>query len=104
MPSDREQGTSAAQRLVLTGRVDVSRARALHLEARALHDLGSDVSVEWSEVEALDAAALQILLALDRALRAAGRRLRVSPPSEAVSQTLALTGLAQYFAAEAAAP
>lgn len=104
MASGRIAAAGGAHRLVLAGRVDVNRARTLHQEVCAVYDLGGDVSIDWSEIEALDAAALQILLALHVAMRAAGRRLDASPPSAAVTRTLALAGLTHLFAGEAPAP
>jgi anti-anti-sigma factor len=103
MPSGRDAATSAP-RLVIAGRVDINRARALHQEVCALWDQGRELSIDWSEVEVLDAAGLQILLALHVAMKAAERRLTVSAPSAAVAQTLALAGLTQVFSEEAALP
>jgi anti-anti-sigma factor len=84
--------------------VDINRARAVHQEICALWDLGRDLTVDWSEVELLDAAGLQVLLALALAMQAAGRRLTLSAPSAAVAQTLALAGLTHVFSGEAALP
>jgi anti-anti-sigma factor len=104
MPLDREPAPGASHRLVLEGRVDINRARALHQEVRALHDLAHDVCLDWGGVEALDAAGLQILLAFCVAMRASGLVLETGAPSPAVAQTLALAGLTTFFSGETAAP
>jgi len=92
------------QRLVLAGRVDVNRARELHQEVRALFDQGRDVSVDWSQVEAFDAAGLQILIALQLAMEATGQRLDVTAPPPPVARTLALAGLTHFFSGQAIEP
>jgi anti-anti-sigma factor len=103
MTSGRD-AAPGAPRLVIAGRVDINRARALHQEVCALWDQGRDLTIDWSGVELLDAAGLQILLALQLAMQAAGRRLTTSAPSAAVARTLALAGLTHFFSGEAALP
>lgn len=84
-------------RLDLGGRVDIAEVRTLHARARAAYDQPGDVLVDWRDVELLDAAALQVVLALHQALAAAGRRLVVTPPPPPVAETLALAGVTRTF-------
>lgn len=104
MSPGRDADNMAARVLKLAGRVDVNQARSLHQEVMALHDQGHDVMVDWTQVTALDAAALQILLAFKLALQAAGRRLDVTEPSAAVVQSLALAGVSEIFSRGKASP
>jgi anti-anti-sigma factor len=104
MARDGDGSPELSHRLVLTGRVDVNRARALHQEVCALCERGGEILIDWCAVDLLDSAALQLLLALDRAARSAGIALVATRPSPAVARTLALAGLQRLFAGEVPSP
>ncbi len=58
----------------LTGPLDQYAAESLKTTALPLLEAGSDVSFDFSDVEYIHAAALQVLIALQKDLKAAGGR------------------------------
>ena len=78
--------------LELSGTVDVASAGRLREEALRLAAAGGAVILDWAECRYLDAAALQILLALQRRLETAGGSLRVGRDASAVREWLAMAG------------
>lgn len=86
--------------LVLRGRVDVSEARVLHEVALALAPCSSGVTVDCADVERLDAAAVQVLLALRTRLVAAGATLRCAHVLPTVEAILRLAGVREALIGE----
>ncbi|MGA2447058.1 MAG: STAS domain-containing protein [Polyangiaceae bacterium] len=79
--------------LRLSGAVDVARVRPLLDVARSCGAGGSPVIIECSAVERLDAAGLQVLLALAKKLRSANLDVKLRGPSEAVLEAVRLAGV-----------
>jgi anti-anti-sigma factor len=80
--------------LQLSGVVDIFDASALHAAAReVVASNTTGVVVTLGDVEAVDTAATQVLLALKRALAADGRRLRLEAVPEPVRELWRLAGL-----------
>jgi anti-anti-sigma factor len=79
--------------LRLSGAVDVSRVRALLDAARSCGAGRSPVVIECSAVERLDAAGLQVLLALAKKLQSVNLDVRLRSPSEAVLAAVRLAGV-----------
>jgi anti-anti-sigma factor len=79
--------------LRLEGAIGVAQARALHARALELASQGGDVTVRASLVSHLDAAAVQVLIALSAALKSRGRTLAIADLPVSVSHTLQLAGL-----------
>ena len=68
--------------------------RALALEAV---ESGNDVQLQLEGLDRLDTSALQILLALDGQLRAAGRKLELRQVSARLREWFALAGAEEQF-------
>ncbi len=80
--------------LGLSGVVDVGEASVLHAAAReAERDAPRAVVVRLEKVDGLDTSAIQILLALERALATSGRVLRLESPPPAVAELWRRAGL-----------
>jgi anti-anti-sigma regulatory factor len=82
--------------LTLTGIVDIFDAEALTEQARrALNDTKAvSVAVDLSRLERIDVTTLQVLLALQGDVLAAGRAFTVNDPPQALTRTLKELGLA----------
>lgn len=78
--------------LELSGAVDVRCAAELRAAAIALARRGTDVRIDCEAVERLDVTALQILLALDAHLRAAGKHLRLTSVPAGLEDQLRAAG------------
>ncbi len=79
--------------LALAGMADVRTARQLHRAAREVLDAAGDVTVDVTGVAHLDAAALQILIALRRALAEHGRGMCCIGVSDGVRTMVRHAGL-----------
>jgi anti-anti-sigma regulatory factor len=93
MTSVRLVKSKKGPRLVLKGNVTVVSAGRLHRTALEAVELNVDVTADLGAAEDLDASALQILLALRRALEARGRNLRLTGSSPLQDESLRLAGL-----------
>ncbi len=92
LPTEAAAGPRATLRL--HGPLGVVQAEQLRQVAREiLASPPGPVRLDWRGAEALSAAALQVLLALETDLKAGGRGLEPGPASEAVRKTLRLCGL-----------
>lgn len=80
--------------VVLGGEVGIALAGELRAACVEASDLASDVTLDWGELAHLDAAALQVLIALRERLHAQGRKLRATAPSARLADVLAIAGLA----------
>lgn len=90
--SERDVGVC----IKLSGQARVDTA-ALLMEQLAGFQHSKDVLPDWEEVEHVDASVLQVLLALNQQLEAAGRRLRVQIDNPHVREHLQVAGLAEFF-------
>ena len=79
--------------LELSGEVNVFSAAQLHEEAMRLADQGCEVLVAAEQLTGLDAAIVQVLLALKMALGRQGRRLQFRGVTEELGETLRIAGL-----------
>ena len=70
------------------------------LKTRLQEHIEADVAVvfEFSQVERVDTAALQLIASFAQQRRAQQRECRISDPSEAWTRTVALLGLGTQFA------
>lgn len=75
----------------LAGSLTIPYAAEKHAELRALAEAGLE-RLDLSAIEACDASGVQLLLALRRSLRAAGRALRIEPASDAVAEAMRRCG------------
>lgn len=96
--------TDAELRLPLRGTVGVALAPALRARALELAEDARDVTVACDEVEHLDATALQLLVALRRAVEARGGRFALAGVPDAVRHYLTLAGLGGLATAHPTAP
>ncbi len=78
--------------LTLSGNVTILVADQLVASAREAAEHG-DVTVDLSEVEHVDTAGLQVLLALRKTLHSRARRLVLRRVPEGVARFLAVSGL-----------
>jgi anti-anti-sigma factor len=83
--------------LYLSGAVNAGSARLLRDTARTCADAGAGVVVDCSQAESLDAAGLQVIIALSRKLRAKNLKLHLSQPSDAVRAVLRMVALGDEF-------
>ena len=86
------QVTPEGSRLALAGTVNIMLAEELLGAARRVATDGP-VQVDLAEVEHLDTSALQVLLVLREAVRAAGGTWAMGPVPDRVRQYLRLSGL-----------
>ncbi|MBS2539344.1 STAS domain-containing protein [Catenulispora sp. NF23] len=86
-----------AATVVVTGDVDLATADRLHTAVRPLVVPGSEIRVDCAGVQFLDSAGLRVLLALDRATHDVGAALVLTAPSDVVTRTLRLAGVAGVF-------
>jgi anti-anti-sigma factor len=86
------------QELKLLGDINVSLSADLHRECVQIAHRGQDAIVDCEAVESFDAAALQILVALQEALSSHGRSLQLSKPSREVQEMIGLAGLKKHLA------
>lgn len=95
--TEGEQGRD--WQLVLEGVVDVSTAASLQRALLPILERPANVTVECEHLERVDAAALQLLLALQQELQPHGHALRLHHGSSQLQDQLDLAGVAQAFAA-----
>ncbi len=82
--------------LTLSGVVDVFDAASLHIAAvEAAEAAPAGVVVRMSAVEAIDGSITQVLLALRRALVAAGKTLRLEAVPASVAERWRAAGLTE---------
>ncbi len=91
----RLEARDGTERLVLAGVIDVQIAVDVHRAAVEAARSGLDVVIDAGDVEYLDVAALQVLLALRQALAAAGRAFHVEPISAPARDCCDRSGLRQ---------
>ena len=77
----------------LAGVVDAGAAIPLHQNARELAGARKPVVIELSAAERLDASALQILLALQKAMTASGKTLSVAATPPQIRNYLEIAGV-----------
>ena len=82
------------------GAADVSRARELFEQARACVAASHDVVVQCDALERIDASALQILLALQRAIETSGGRFRLAGLPPPITASLSRAGAHALSATE----
>ncbi len=88
--------------LALRGGFHIDLARELHQAAVQLADTGGGVIVDCSQTEHLDGCAVQVLLALKRALEQRGGWLRMRGESAEIRKYLGWAGLSIHFPTRAA--
>jgi ABC-type transporter Mla MlaB component len=92
-PRNEPGRAEALESWVLRGSVDITCVGELLAEARQHFDRGAPVvEANCHELTRLDAAALQVLLALERALQATERRLTLHDVPPAVAELLRRVG------------
>lgn len=84
--------THTSNVLALDGAVDVSAARRIREAARSCANSEGDVTVACAGLERLDAAGVQVLLALKKRLEGAGRAMHIDDVPERVFGLLLVTG------------
>jgi len=94
-----EQMTREGSCLTLPGLVRLSDVEQLLEQSRELLAAGGDVELDLAETEHLHAAALQVLLSLEKSLAVCGRALRVSRTSSGARESLLLGGLSRWLPA-----
>jgi anti-sigma B factor antagonist len=86
--------SAAGGAFVLAPQLNVAHAAALREQWLAvLPALAEDPCLDGSEVQAIDSAGIQLLLALRRSLRERGAEMQVRNPSPALREACALLGL-----------
>lgn len=87
--------------LLLEGVVDVFEARELHRKAVTALSVQGNVTVSMETLERLDTSAIQILLALSRALRTDGRTLHLNGLPPIARDALRVVGLSHQLGLDA---
>ncbi|MFM8272214.1 MAG: STAS domain-containing protein [Gemmata sp.] len=90
---DADPARRGWSRLALGGRVVIETVAALRAAALELLAGGTNVCISCAAVEYLDVSAIQILIALGRELRAAGRECEVADVPPAVAKLFRMAGL-----------
>ncbi|MDQ8153731.1 MAG: STAS domain-containing protein [Gemmatimonadota bacterium] len=85
--------STADRTLILRDRVTIADAGDLHAEALRAAGCGTNVRIDASELQLLDTAAAQVLIALQGALATRGHQLEWSGIAEAPARHLARGGL-----------
>lgn len=88
--------TLEGDRLMLSGRLVMSTVPALY-EAGLQHLAGADLLVDFTKVEAVDSAAVSMVLAWSRAAQAKQRSLRVVNVPEDLLSLANLYGVAEML-------
>lgn len=88
-----ESDPTGRARLVLAGRLTVADASRLHRQALDLSARGANVTVCCAAAEYLDAAVVQVILALGRDLTARGRRCDVTGVAGPLADLFRTAGL-----------
>jgi anti-anti-sigma factor len=105
MEQEKAATVSIAERegkraVVLQGAIDIFFAADLRQAALALLEGGEDVAVHCENLERLDTAALQILLALKKELEQRGRKLRMAELGSEPARFVGLAGLTSQLLQE----
>lgn len=87
--------------LVFEGVVDIFEARELHQKAVAALGVQENVTIRMENLERHDTSAIQILLALSRALRTEGRTLHLDGLPPVARDALQVMGLSHQFGLDA---
>lgn len=93
MHIERQRG-EAGLALHLSGSLTIYQARDLQTALLDAFRQGTAISADLAEVQEIDAAGLQLLVALARSCRHAGLALQFNSPSPAVAEALRWSGLA----------
>lgn len=93
MHIERHRG-EAGLALQLSGSFTIYQARDLQAALLNAFQQGTAISVDLADVQEIDAAGLQLLVALARSCAAAGLALQFNSPSPAVAEALRWSGLA----------
>ena len=104
-PSPPQVQRDAANRLhlSLTGELDIATVFDAFGEViEAQPAPGEVVMLDMSEVTFIDSSGLSMLLRVRNFLDVAGAQLTIANPSAAVTRSLMLIGLTEYFSIEAA--
>ena len=78
--------------VVLAGEIGIALAGELRNACVEASDLPADVALDWADLVHVDAAALQVLVALRARVHEHGRRLTAGPPSGRLTEVLAMAG------------
>lgn len=95
-PAVRLEVSDGAIVLRLVGVINLCVAADLHAAALRALDAGGPIIVDWAAADYLDVSALQVLIALRRALEAEGRRAWARGTPDWLPRHLALVGLAEF--------
>ncbi len=91
-----ERGTSL-QPIPLTGPLDQYAAESLKTTVLPFLEAGSDVSFDFSDVEYIHAAALQVLIALQKDVKAGGRTVTLFGVGTRVRELFRISGTEDLF-------
>jgi ABC-type transporter Mla MlaB component len=100
-PDTTAAAPAAAGTLALPAELTIYAAAELHAAWRAWLEQGGQ-RAEGSAVEQVDGAGVQLLLSLQRAMAARGRRLEIQAPSRVLAEGCATLGLGAWLAEHAA--
>jgi len=89
--------SGASGKLVLEGPVDLDAAAELRARAERLLEGTAGVEIDWHAATYACAGAIQVLLALEAALAARGRSLRVARDNPEIRRYLHFAGLSGHF-------
>ncbi|NUR24542.1 MAG: STAS domain-containing protein [Catenulispora sp.] len=83
--------------VAVAGDVDLATADRLHTAVAPLIHPAVQIDMRCADISFLDSAGLRVLLELNRRAQEAGATLTLREPSEIVSRTLDLAGVAELF-------
>lgn len=83
--------------LIVTGEIDAHTAPTL---AEALSGSGADVRLDMSGVQFVDSSGLRVLIEAHQRAEAAGGRLTIADPSDAVRRLLEISGVSEYLSVD----
>jgi anti-sigma B factor antagonist len=89
--------SDASVLVAVAGDVDLATADRLHTAVAPLIRPQVRIDVRCADISFLDSAGLRVLLELNRQAQEAGGTLTLCAPSEVVSRTLDLAGVAELF-------
>jgi anti-anti-sigma factor len=96
-PGNAGAGTASAVTVTVAGDVDLAAADTLWSVLDEYVRPGTEVVVDCSKVAFLDSMGLRTLIRAQHKAEAAGSRLTLASPSEAVLRVLQLAGVAELF-------
>ncbi len=85
--------TGSSQSVVLDESLEISDAGALLEQLQAAAETNSSLVIDGSQIQVIDTAILQLLVALFRHAERRGTRITWQQPSDTLCQTAALLGL-----------